>query len=136
MNVNHHDFKMHFSQIRNGLLDFWIIHENFFSKNYFRKFITLRHCISVQIWHNIMIIGSIYEYQEKWSYFPRYFRSRKFHIKPNTAKKAHPEGSIFWNRTFFVSCHQMIRIGVVGLGLYFVFLKQIIWYVSSMETTF
>lgn len=119
-----------------GVLDFWLIHKKNFSwKNILGKSSNYR-CIPVKIWHNLMIIGSIYEHQEKWSYFPRYFWSRKLHFKPNTAKRAHPEGSIFWNRTFFVGCHQMIRIGVVELSLYFVFLKQIKWYLSSMETTF
>lgn len=105
-------------------MDFWLIHKKNISwKNILGKSSNY-HCIPVKIWHNLMIIGSIYEHQEKWSYFPRYFRSRKLHIKPNTAKRAHPEGSIFWNRTFFVGCHQMIRIGVIELGLYYVFLKK------------
>lgn len=84
-----------------GVMDFWLIHKKNISwKNILGKSSNY-HCIPVKIWHNLMIIGSIYEHQEKWSYFPRYFRSRKLHIKPNTAKRAHPEGSIFWNRTFF-----------------------------------
>lgn len=41
-------------------------------------------------------------------------------------RKEHIQKEVFSETVlFFVGCHQMIRIGVVELGLYFVFLKQI-----------